>query len=396
MLRTRDLSYGQGKRQIVFRLERTEEVVKGLCVVVKKSVRMHFLFDLRDGWILGQEIYPLLKFNKECFFYVSIFLTKTSRLVFCKLVTCLNILMKQKSGFYQAGIIILVASFFAAGLLLSKFSSKLVNVSAPKAWDGPVPNVTVNEVGAGQVAEGCVVENVTTDAGGNHYQAVGHLAGCGGNEAGSCPPGTVLSFEGAQNQCAGRIAPVQWNQKVTGCCNLFNDPCSYEHHGKCVAETYCADNRFQVGHCVPVTTGTPTPTPTPTATPSHTPSVTPTPTPTSTPTSTPTPTPTCTPTPSNTPTPTPTATPNYCGGTCGSNYNCQGGLYCYQGSCRNPNCPTQSSCGCPGATPTPPPVLGASTPPELPKTGSNDWEVFAGLIGIMVAGVAVFKKFKLV
>lgn len=119
---------------------------------------------------------------------------------------------------------------------------------------------------------------------------------------------------------------------------------------------------------------------------------TPTPTPTLTPTPTVTPTPTATPTG----TPTPTSTPNYCGGTCGSNYNCQGGLFCYQGFCRNPDCPNQSSCGCSNPTPTPPPVLGASTPPELPKTGSNGLAVFAGLIGIVGAGVAIFRKFKLI
>src|SRR5258706_26109 len=209
--------------------------------------------------------------------------------------------MKYKSGFYQAGIIILIASFFAAGLLLSRLSSKVVNVSAPKAWDGPVPDVTVHEVGAGQVAEGCVVENVTTDSSGNHYEAVGHLAGCGGNEGGSCPTGTVLSFEGAASQCAGRIAPVQWNQKVIGCCNMINDPCSYEHHGKCVAETYCGDNRFQTGHCVPITT--------------------------------------------------PTA---------------------------------------------PPVVLGATAPPVLPKTGSSDILILAGLLGSMGTGFFLFKKFNLI
>ncbi len=121
----------------------------------------------------------------------------------------------------------------------------------------------------------------------------------------------------------------------------------------------------------------PTPTPTPTSTPTSTPENTPTPTPTATPTSTP-------------------GTPNSCNGTCGSNYNCQSGLYCYQGFCRNPDCPGESSCGCKTSTPTPPPVLGASTPSELPKTGADDIGVLAGLFAIGAGGFAIFRKFRLV
>ena len=117
--------------------------------------------------------------------------------------------------------------------------------------------------------------------------------------------------------------------------------------------------------------------------------------PTETPTVTPTPTETPVVTPTPTETPTPTGTPNFCGGTCGSNYNCQGGLFCYQGFCRNPNNPADVNCNNPTSTPTPPQVLGASTPPQLPATGSNDLPVFAGLFGIMAAGFAIFKKFKL-
>ena len=150
-------------------------------------------------------------------------------------------------------------------------------------------------------------------------------------------------------------------------------------------------NRENENPPAPTPTPTPIPTPTPTATPTATPTVTPTETPTATPT--PTETPVVTPTPTETPTP--TGTPNFCGGTCGSNYNCQGGLFCYQGFCRNPNNPTDVNCNNPTATPTPPQVLGASTPPQLPATGSNDLQVFAGLFGIMAAGFAIFKKFKL-
>lgn len=272
--------------------------------------------------------------------------------------------------------VVLVASVFSAGILLSKYSKGFVDLSWLKAWDGPVPNVTCSDqnncggekLGA-TVVEGCVVETVVD----GKHTAKGRLAGCGGGNGGSCPPGTFLSFEGALTQCAGRIRPMKWNEKVTGCCEYRNDPCSYERHGKCVSERYCVSNRYQTGSCVPILTPTPTPT------------------------STPAPSPTELPTPTPTPTVTPSGTPNYCGGTCGSNYNCQGGLFCYQGYCRNPECGDESDCGCPGATPTPtpPPVLGASTPPQLPKTGGG-LEVLAGLLGMMGIGVWVFKRFKLV
>lgn len=47
-----------------------------------------------------------------------------------------------------------------------------------------------------------------------------------------------------------------------------------------------------------------------------------------------------------------TAEPNSCGGTCGSHYNCKAGLFCSQGFCRNPECPSETTCGC-QATPSP-------------------------------------------
>jgi hypothetical protein len=62
--------------------------------------------------------------------------------------------------------------------------------------------------------------------------------------------------------------------------------------------------------------------------------------------------PTASPVPTNSPSPSPapTAEPNYCGGTCGSNTNCQSGLFCYQGYCRNPSCSTNVSCVCTNPT----------------------------------------------
>lgn len=38
--------------------------------------------------------------------------------------------------------------------------------------------------------------------------------------------------------------------------------------------------------------------------------------------------------------------PNSCGGTCGSNDNCQSNYFCFEGFCKNPVCPSDSSCNC--------------------------------------------------
>jgi len=112
----------------------------------------------------------------------------------------------------------------------------------------------------------------------------------------------------------------------------------------------------------------------PTPTPTHV--ITPTPTPTVTVTVTPTPTITVT------PTPTTTGTPNECGGTCGSNFNCQGGLFCFEGFCRNPNIVVNGKYVCSTTvTPTPstPSVLGAVAP-VAPKTGAGLAELTLGLL----------------
>lgn len=50
-----------------------------------------------------------------------------------------------------------------------------------------------------------------------------------------------------------------------------------------------------------------------------------------------------------------TAPTNACGGTCGSHSNCNAGLFCYQGFCRNPECGGTVSCQCAAPTPTPRP-----------------------------------------
>lgn len=58
---------------------------------------------------------------------------------------------------------------------------------------------------------------------------------------------------------------------------------------------------------------------------------------------------------------------NACGGTCGSAHNCNVNLFCYQGFCRNPDCPSSSTCGC--ASPTPSPTTAPrSTVKPTPKS----------------------------
>ena len=64
---------------------------------------------------------------------------------------------------------------------------------------------------------------------------------------------------------------------------------------------------------------------------------------------------------------------NACGGTCGSIYNCDVNLYCYiangetSGYCRNPDCPSSLTCGCPtprpGSTPSPKTTVKATPTP---------------------------------
>ena len=115
---------------------------------------------------------------------------------------------------------------------------------------------------------------------------------------------------------------------------------------------------------------------------------------------TPTPTPTGTATPTVTPTPTPTITPtgvpNTCNGTCGSNSNCESGLFCYQGFCRNTSCPTQTSCNCSGtSTPTSTPRLTITPTPtgtqaSLPDAGTSLPTIFGIGLGALLLIGAIF------
>lgn len=58
---------------------------------------------------------------------------------------------------------------------------------------------------------------------------------------------------------------------------------------------------------------------------------------------------------------------NKCGGTCGSNYNCNSGLFCYQGFCRNPFCQTDATCEC-KSTSTPKPTPRPTAKPNVKST----------------------------
>jgi hypothetical protein len=128
------------------------------------------------------------------------------------------------------------------------------------------------------------------------------------------------------------------------------------------------------------------------------PNQSPSPTPTVPPAATDTPTPTATATEiayaTVTPTPTPTGGQNSCNQTCASNSDCQSGLYCYSGYCRNPLCAADSTCGCGTATATPTPTATATssgvaaaqtTPLPVPVTGT-DWPTVAG-IGVGIAAI---------
>lgn len=89
--------------------------------------------------------------------------------------------------------------------------------------------------------------------------------------------------------------------------------------------------------------------------------------------------------PTPTVTATPTSTPRSCDLDCSTNADCDAGLICSGGMCRNPECLGETDCSCPAptptltATPTPgptnPPVTVVSTPtnpptePNLPNAG---------------------------
>lgn len=104
-------------------------------------------------------------------------------------------------------------------------------------------------------------------------------------------------------------------------------------------------------------------------------------------------TPSPSPSPTVSPSPSPTAAPNTCGGSCGSNSNCDSGLICSNGSCRNPLCTSASDCNCNTITTSSPTATAKATtspttqssPLPIPDTGI-DWPTGLG-IGVGAAAI---------
>ena len=109
-----------------------------------------------------------------------------------------------------------------------------------------------------------------------------------------------------------------------------------------------------------------------------------------------------TPTPT-TPTPTPTTTVG-CNLSCTNNNNCNSGLICSSGYCRNQNCTAETSCNCPGPTSTPTPnptstpvptttltVVATPTPVvQLPTAGftlPTFGAIFGGTLFVILASI---------
>lgn len=89
--------------------------------------------------------------------------------------------------------------------------------------------------------------------------------------------------------------------------------------------------------------------------------------------------------PTSAPTTSPTnqpGEPNSCNGTCGSNINCQSSYMCYQGYCRNPNCPSETSCGCREINPTPLPTARprTTTKPQVEQNTEPEIVVYAPIV----------------
>lgn len=108
-----------------------------------------------------------------------------------------------------------------------------------------------------------------------------------------------------------------------------------------------------------------------------------------------TPSPSPSPSPTVSPSPSPTAAPNTCGGSCGSNSNCDSGLICSNGSCRNPLCTSASDCVCNSSTSPTPTSTTTTTTTTAPTTQSSplpvpvtgiDWPTGVG-VGVGAAAI---------
>ena len=106
------------------------------------------------------------------------------------------------------------------------------------------------------------------------------------------------------------------------------------------------------------------------------------------PSSTPTPSPTGQATSTTTPTPTPTntasSTTNYsCNHTCSANQDCQSDLACLNGYCRDPRCPTDTTCQCQNKN-----VASESGTSTLPESGGAPYAIWLSILG----GLLIFSS----
>ncbi len=99
----------------------------------------------------------------------------------------------------------------------------------------------------GQVGGGCNCAGTSYDCS-QMYTCCPYTAYNGSTNACGCPSGYTLSYNGPV-QCGGHTGSL--GSTNIGCCQYFYDSCSYEHHGKCVGETYCISNQIQFSTCVP-------------------------------------------------------------------------------------------------------------------------------------------------
>ena len=136
-------------------------------------------------------------------------------------------------------------------------------------------------------------------------------------------------------------------------------------------------------------TATPIPSSTPTPSPTAPAAATATPSPTRSATAnTPTPSPTGQATSTTTPTPTPTntasSTTNYsCNHTCSANQDCQSDLACLNGYCRDPRCPTDTTCQCQNKN-----VASESGTSTLPESGGAPYAIWLSILG----GLLIFSS----
>lgn len=214
------------------------------------------------------------------------------------------------------------------GVWLTNGSSGQV-VAAPGQWTSNGTNATPNNVTTAPTGRGgtCNITNESSTS----FTVNGpcYIGDFTGNSKTDCPVGPPTTYTTGGTYTV--TAPSCGSRQIDWA----------ETSGGSQGGGVCAHAANDCGSTPPTNTPRPTNTPTNTPTPTQVPSNTPSPTGTLVPSNSPTPT--NTPGPTNTPA-TPTDSPNSCNGTCGSDNNCQSGLSCYLGFCRNPNNPSDSGC----------------------------------------------------